>query len=382
MQEETWNVGKFEAKAEELIQDIVTRGKLPILVGGTHYYTQSLLFKDYMIERSGHQASAQEVEKRWPILAATGEEMLVELRKLDPIMANRWHPRDLRKIRRSLLICLQSGRKASDIYNEKISKMLRISTDRFLDGGETEKWHELPDSNNAHPTLRYNTLLFWVHTESAVLKTRLNDRVDRMIDKGLLTEVQAMRVVHEEQKASGRFIDITRGIWVAIGYKEFEGYLAAKEKDVAGKELEKLKIDGIERTKAATRQYGKGQSRWIRLKLVPALRRAGVADNLFLLDATDISAWASRVEDLAFRLTDGFLAGRVLPSPASTSPAAGQLLSEGELDEDITGKPCARVCKICEITLMTERDWERHLNSRKHKTKLKHVRKEIDVEGD
>lgn len=374
-------MGKFEAKAEELIQDIITRGKLPILVGGTHYYTQSLLFKDYMIERSERQASAQEVEKRWPILTATGEEMLGELRKLDPIMADRWHPRDLRKIRRSLLICLQSGRKASDIYSEKFSKMSRISTDRFLDGGATEKGHELPDSKNVHPTLRYNTLLFWVHTESDVLKIRLNDRVDRMIDKGLLTEVQSMRVVHEEQKASGRFIDITRGIWVAIGYKEFEGYLAAKEQDVADKELEKLKIDGIERTKAATRQYGKSQLRWIRLKLVPALRRAGVADNLFVLDTTDVSAWASQVEDLAFRLTDGFLTGRLLPSPASTSPAAGYLLNEGELDEDIAGKPCARVCEICETTLMTQRNWEQHLNSRKHKSILKRVRKEIDVEG-
>ncbi|MCJ1353084.1 MAG: hypothetical protein MMC33_003068 [Icmadophila ericetorum] len=382
LQDETWNVGKFEVRADEVIKDIGARGKLPILVGGTHYYTQSLLFKEYMIEKSEQQLSTQDEETKWPILAASGEEMLEELCKLDPVIASRWHPRDRRKIRRSLLLCLQSGRKVSDLYEEKLSEMPRMPTDSFSDGEVGGKeGPELLHSTDVRPALRYNTLLFWVHTEPEVLKTRLNERVDQMVNRGLLAEVQSMRLINQEQKALGRVVDTSRGIWAAIGYKEFNEYLAAKEQGVTGKELEKLKIDGLERTKAATRQYGKSQSRWIRLKLVPALRNAGVANNLFVLDSTDISAWTTQLQDPACKLTGDFLAGRLSSAPASLSPAAARLLDESGLEGDIAGKPCARVCEACEITTMTERAWKEHSNSRKHKVILKRARRGLDLEA-
>ncbi|KAK5057159.1 tRNA dimethylallyltransferase, mitochondrial, partial [Cryomyces antarcticus] len=57
--------------------------------------------------------------KRWPVLEESTEKMLEKLHEVDPIMANRWHPNDRRKIQRSLEIYLETGKKASDIYEEQ-----------------------------------------------------------------------------------------------------------------------------------------------------------------------------------------------------------------------------------------------------------------------
>ena len=342
--EEPWTVRQFNAQATSEVEEIRSRGKLPILVGGTHYYTQSLLFPNTLIEDEHHEFLANREEaRRWPILEASTEEMLQELRRVDPEMANRWHPKDRRKIRRSLEIWLLNGEPASEIYSKQQDECHAIES-------------EEPDVRNSR-TLRSNgPLVFWTHTSSAELNARLEKRVDDMLSRGLIEEIQSMHDFMQSQKQRGMMVDEGHGVWVAIGYKEFLPYL----KD--GRRAETLKQEAIERTKIATRQYAKRQNRWVRLKLLKAMREAGLMGNMFLLDTSDLSKWTSNVEAPAQNVTAAFLDGASLPLPETLSPIAQEMLAM----EDKPSRS-AQHCKVCDKTLMSEVEWSRHLKSKGHR---------------
>jgi tRNA dimethylallyltransferase len=113
----SWRITRFKREALKIIQEIRSRGKTPILVGGTHYYTQAVLFHKTILPSDQELDAASDdsaEEEKFPILEASTEEMLQKLREVDPVMAERWHPNERRKIRRSLQIYLQTGRRASD----------------------------------------------------------------------------------------------------------------------------------------------------------------------------------------------------------------------------------------------------------------------------
>lgn len=106
---EPWSVDDFKREATKAIQEIRGRGKLPILVGGTQYYVNPLLFPEVTLDEVQGDSS-----QTFPVLEDSTEAMLQELKRVDPAMAERWHPNDRRKIRRSLEIYLQTGRPASE----------------------------------------------------------------------------------------------------------------------------------------------------------------------------------------------------------------------------------------------------------------------------
>ncbi|KAI5277644.1 hypothetical protein KEM54_004933, partial [Ascosphaera aggregata] len=125
IEQEPWQVGLFRRECLKTIRDIRSRGKLPVLVGGTHYYTQAVLFNEQLVDYRGledAEAQPQEGERpldaaaqeRFKILDKSDQEILEKLREVDPVMASRWHPNEDRKIRRSLEIYLQTGRRASE----------------------------------------------------------------------------------------------------------------------------------------------------------------------------------------------------------------------------------------------------------------------------
>jgi tRNA dimethylallyltransferase len=353
--EPTWTVGQFVSKARETIQDIRHRERLPILVGGTHYYTQALLFKDQIIDQGDSPH-----EETFTILQAPTEVILAKLRELDPVIADRWHPNDRRKIQRSLEICLKTGKPASTIYAEQ---KLSNGASHSLDGEDGPSLEEFP-------TLIEPTLVLWVHAEAETLKDRLDSRVLDMVRTGLLEEVKTLDDFLLAREASREPVDRTRGIWVSIGYKEFENYqLALRSGKTANDALEKLKQDGIERTQAATRQYSKRQVRWIRIKLLNALSKAGASNTTFLLDGSDIKQWHKTVAEPAIKLADQFLDDERLPDPLSQSEAAKEMLSPKS--EDLSQRPDLWEKKICEacggVVCVTPATWEAHLKSKGHK---------------
>ena len=360
--EEPWTVKQFLERATSIIKEIRSRGRLPILVGGTHYYTQSLLFRDALIEEeeTDHVTLEKQAQK-WQLLDASTEEMLEELRKVDPEMAMRWHPSDRRKIRRSLEIWMRTGKRASEIYKEQKTQSLDIES------GGWDRTAVSNDSDALAPShVRYDSLIFWVHAPLDVLNSRLEERVDSMVAHGLLEEVNSMQSFLQGQEQQGENIDQSRGIWVAIGFKELLPYI------LDGSRPKKLRQEGIERTKIATRQYARRQDRWIRLRLQRAVNDADLTHKMFLLDATDSSRWLDGVDAKAKDITAAFISGFALPKPDSLSDTAMKLLVLPEEEAK-----SARHCEACDKTLMSHSQWIIHLNSKGHRAS---VRPKIDWE--
>jgi tRNA dimethylallyltransferase len=347
LDQETWVVEDFQRAATKTIQDIRSRGNLPIVVGGTHYYTNSLLFEDILVGKGDDNAEP------FPILEEPTEVILARLKEVDPVMADRWHPNDRRKIRRSLEIYLQTGQRASEIYADQ---QIRKTTDS---PGNDCMWQ---------------SLLFWVWSDRDILKDRLDKRIDKMINMGLMDETRHMYNHAQNKRSCGEEIDMTRGIWQSIGYKEFEPYLKSvieSSTDVeATKTSEQLKAAGLEDMKVATRHYAKYQTRYIKSKLIPLLRQESdsAMDHLFVVDSSDISQWKEAVVAPAVSVTSQFLEGKDLPDPRSLSKTASEVLSEADTTATAQASriPCRKTCESCGTVSVTEQDWEKHIKSRRH----------------
>ena len=364
LDEEPWRVGLFKKQASQIIREIRSRGRLPILVGGTHYYTQSLIFEDTLVqeEQDGEldeqqEMTHQEIDEKFPILVGPTEIMIEKLKEVDPVMADRWHPKDRRKIRRSLEIFFLTGKRASEIYDTQ-------QNDKFSKPGS--KLLTENDASAAASDLS-STLFFWVYSEPETLKKRLDSRVDKMIESGLLDEVKSMDEFLRQKLQSKTEVDLGRGIWVSIGWKEFEKYLAALEnKSGSQKDLDELLLQSIEQVKAATRQYARRQNRWIRTKLVSALLDHNYLEHLYLLDGTDLNEWPHSVSKVALDVAHNFLCGGQLPAPSELSDLAKELLAPSDLN-----KPAElfvkRECVTCHTTVITEDQWNKHLKSRTHR---------------
>ncbi|KAL3455704.1 IPP transferase-domain-containing protein [Aspergillus heterothallicus] len=376
LEKEPWRINMFRNECLRLIEDIHARGKLPVLVGGTHYYTQSVLFQDQLVEKElvSSDDDVDDVDEndlcpaedlvdsavKWPILDAEPEVVLKKLREVDPAMADRWHPKDARKIRRSLEIFFQTGKPASQVYAEQ--RQLRQAA---------------RESNGFAPgpgQLRCNTIIFWVHSEKPTLNERLNKRVDVMVEQGLMSEARTMSDYIRDKKAQGITVDQTRGVWVSIGFKELAPYFEAFDKgSLDPKSLETLRQECIERVKSATRQYGGTQVKWIRNKLWAALADVGMANRLYILDSSDVDKWAENVTEPSERLVQGVLRNEPLPEPKSLSNLARTTLEAKEAQPAPVDQSTARCifCDVCNRTLTNEREWKIHIDGGAHKRAIK-----------
>lgn len=353
----TWTVGVFAREASKLISEIRGRGKLPIIVGGTHYYISALLFENSLVDsqKSDEPDVAHvpqtDTRQQHAILEGPTDLMLQRLREVDPVIASRWHPDDRRKIQRSLEIFLTTGKKASDIYAEQ----------------QEAKASAAPASGP------WEALMFWVYSKPDILQERLDKRIDKMEKAGLMNEVKELHYYLRDQSALGNDVDRTRGIWQSIGFKQFEPFLDGERDGIPSEELGKLRATGLEDMKTATRQYARSQLRWIRLKTAPALKERDALKYFYLLDSSDASNFTGNVLFPASEIAKLFLDGQELPPPAGVSETAAEVLSAFD-DENMKPKPIfeARHCDLCNVTLTTEDQWNKHLKGRSHRRVLKH----------
>lgn len=95
--------------------------QFPVVVGGTNYYVQSLLFQNTLIndDDDKNRSRSPSPEPIPELDALQTDELYSKLQEIDPIMANKWHPSNRRKIMRSLKVFYQMGRKQSDIIKEQ-----------------------------------------------------------------------------------------------------------------------------------------------------------------------------------------------------------------------------------------------------------------------
>ena len=211
---ENYSVSRYVEEASACCGDILSRGKLPIVVGGTGLYIDSLLAgRDFAGRSEGDESLRAALSARWD--AEGGEALLEELRSFDPERAAKLHPSDKRRIVRAI-----------EIY--------RLT-------GETISAH---DARTRALPPRYEGLRIHLNYRSrAELYARIDARVDAMAENGLFEEVAALL-------DGGVPPDCTA--MQAIGYKEAAAALRGELSRAAA----------IELIKQSSRRYAKRQLTW------------------------------------------------------------------------------------------------------------------------
>jgi tRNA dimethylallyltransferase len=210
---EQFSVADYVKLAREKISEISSRGKLPIIVGGTGLYISSLIDNIEFIDQEADLALREELEQKFDLLG--GEEMLKQLAAFDSDSANRLHPNNRRRIIRAFEVYIQTGK---TITEQNI----------------------LSKQNNGNIIPLIIGLNF---ADRQNLYDRINQRVDIMLKNGLL----------EEAKQTYSKCD-KKGAFQAIGHKELYGYFDG----VATLD------DAVENLKMQTRRYAKRQITWFK----------------------------------------------------------------------------------------------------------------------
>lgn len=206
-----FSVSEFVSIAKQKIDEIIQKGKLPILVGGTGLYFESLIYPFNFGEAKSDEKVKTKLLKE---LEEHGAEYLHnKLMQIDPVDAEKIHPNNTKRLIRALEIYEISGKSKSD-----------LSCDRKL---------------------LYDVDMYVLNCDRDVLNERITERVQAMFDTGLLAEVKNLldsHITFDMQSMQG------------IGYKEFEGYFSGKSS------LDDVKNAIILNTK----HYAKRQVTWFK----------------------------------------------------------------------------------------------------------------------
>ena len=209
-----FSVARYVALADSCAQDILSRGMVPIVVGGTGLYLDALIACNTF---SGDEADPALREKLNRLAAEQGNQVVHEmLKKVDPVSAARLHPNNLKRVVRALEVYYQTGM-TIDALNQK--------------------------NRRAAPKYQAVKLGVCPSTREALYE-RINTRVDVMLREGLLSEIEHLL---KNGKLSGTAVQ-------AIGYKEYIPYFQGMSS------LENC----TEQLKQHSRNYAKRQLTWVR----------------------------------------------------------------------------------------------------------------------
>lgn len=211
---EEFHVVRFQEYAKKYIQEICSRGKIPILVGGTGFYIQAVLY-DIDFTENGSDSSYR--DSLQAIADTQGAEVLHQmLREVDPKSADAIHANNIKRVIRALEFYQETGQKISE-HNE------------------TEREKESP----------YQFAYFVLNDEREKIYQNIDLRVDQMLAQGLIEEVKTLR-------AQGCTRDLVS--MQGLGYKEILDYLDGV-----------LPLDEAVRIlKRDTRHFAKRQLTWFR----------------------------------------------------------------------------------------------------------------------
>lgn len=163
-----------------------------------------------------------------------------------------------------------------------------------------------------------------------------------------------MRRERINQLEQGNSIEMDKGIWVAIGFKEFEPYLNTMENTPASSNSELLK-DGTERMKISTRQYAKRQTQYVKHKIWPLFDDGEDRDLFQVLDTSDPGEWGQAVSRPAKSLVQAYLTKSPMNNHSNTTTNDAGFIRRA---------PQARntySCKMCNIIATSEASWESHV---------------------
>ena len=199
---EDYSVHQFQQDARRTIEYIASRGKLPIVVGGTGLYIKALLYDYEFIENTGEDTNYDE---------NSTDELYEKLKELDPVSAETIHPHNRQRVVRALQMAESGNLKSEQEAGQK---------------------HEMI----------YDGSIAGLSISREILKERIKERVDSMFNAGLLDEINDL---------AGKHLWDEHGLH-GIGYREFREYLNGSQTLEATRE--KIIVH--------TRQFAKRQLTW------------------------------------------------------------------------------------------------------------------------
>ena len=210
--DELYNVTMYKKMAEKAIEEILAKDKLPIIVGGTGLYISTLING---IEFSEVKEDP-EYRKEMQVLAESkGPNYLHDmLREVDPIAADNIDMNNVRRVIRALEIYKVTGKTKTQLDEESVKET------------------------------KYDYMVYGIETPREKLYERINLRVDKMLEEGLIEEVKSLLEKYELSKTALQ----------GLGYKEVKAYL---EEQITYDEM-------VEILKMETRRYAKRQLTWFR----------------------------------------------------------------------------------------------------------------------
>lgn len=212
--EEDFNVVRFQEYTHKYMDEIYAKGKIPILVGGTGFYIQAVLYGIDFKEAEDNSAFR---DKLLALAAEKGAEYLHDrLKEVDPKAAESIHPNNVKRVIRALEYHNQTGEQIS-AHNEE------------------QRQKESP----------YNFCYFVLNTDRKLLYERINQRVDAMMEEGLTEEVKKLL----ERGLRADMVSMQ-----GLGYKEIIGCLKGEYS------LEQAVYD----IKQETRHFAKRQITWFK----------------------------------------------------------------------------------------------------------------------
>ncbi|XP_042452099.1 tRNA dimethylallyltransferase 2-like [Zingiber officinale] len=347
----------FRDLAIPIIDDVLLREGLPVVVGGTNYYIQALVspfLADDLVEDVA-ACSRDEPRENCGIDKIASFERLKEV---DPVAANRIHPNDHRKIKRYLDLYESSGVRPSNLFQ----------------GKNAEKWGRADNS-------RYNCCFVWVDVSLPILDRYVEQRVDSMLDSGLLNEVCGIY---------NQNTDYTQGLYQAIGVHEFgmffKSYFSIKEStevpwpyfseigDMNGDVLKNLLAEAIEKLKSNTCKLVRRQKRRLnQLKSVFGWNFHHVdATEAFTCNSGDL--WKTTVVEPCAKIVRNFLEE---PGSLTNNKKLGHFEQKGPVLRDLWTQ---YICEACgNQVLRGVHEWEQHKQGRRHRKRLFGLKKQFYI---
>lgn len=219
-----YSVGEYVKEANKIIVDIISRNKIPIIVGGTGLYINSLK-NNYDF----HEAEKDEIirEKYKKIAEEKGKEFVYTLLKeQEPNRASQLHPNNIKRVIRAL-------------------EIIEINKNKSLNNDKNKENNEKTLKNTQNNEINYEYLIFGLNMPREQLYENINIRVEKMFRNGLIKEVKSLLkngLKKEDQSMQG------------IGYKEV----------IEGLEKNQSEIEIKEEIKKRTRNYAKRQFTFMR----------------------------------------------------------------------------------------------------------------------
>lgn len=215
--DEEYNVMLFQQKAKAYMEQIWAKGKIPLLVGGTGFYVNALLYDNEFTETDGDTAYRKAC---YALAREQGAEVLHDkLREIDPEYAAAIHANNVKRVTRALEYHHLTGQK-------------------FSAHNAAQKEKDTP----------YQAAVFLLTMERERLYRRIEERIDLMMEQGLLAEVEGLL-----QKGYAPELVSMQG----IGYKEFVPYFRG----------EITLEEAVTQLKTNTRRFAKRQLTWFRRQI-------------------------------------------------------------------------------------------------------------------